>query len=148
MPRGQKADDNEEASDKEAGGDKDAGLSALAIATSPGLFAPVAISLGLFAPVADSPGLSTPIFITPSLTSTIEASVFVCFPLFSFPVWPSLFSFLARYTISISTSQMRVFRSISLPLKYDYAIQRLVSLLKTSKKRLQLDIDKDNKKKL
>lgn len=43
---------------------------------------------------------------------------------------------------------MRVFRSISLPLKYDYAIQRLVSLLETSKKRLQLDIDKDNKKKL
>ena len=43
---------------------------------------------------------------------------------------------------------MQVYRSTSLQLKDDYATQHPVSLLKTSKKQLQLNIDKDNRKKL
>ena len=41
---------------------------------------------------------------------------------------------------------MQVFKSISLPLEDNYIVQYFISLPKTSKKRLQNDIDWNNKK--
>lgn len=51
------------------------------------------------------------------------------------------------HTTPIFLSLMRVFKAISLPLKKDYMIQRSISLLKISRKRLQLNIDKANRNK-
>ena len=151
--KAKKADNN-----KKAGNNKDAGLLAPAITISPDFFASVAASFGPPTSVTASFGLPTsvttfsgpltPAFVTPSPIIAISTSIFVHSLLFSFLVWPSLFFFPARYTTLTSLSPMQVFRYISLPLKDDYSIQCLISLLEISKKQLQLDIDEKNKKKL
>ena len=105
--RGQKVDNNEKASNnKNAGDDKDASPPTSIVATSSGLFAPVTISIGLPAPIAAFLSLPTPVAaffglstlssINLSLVSTIDASVAVCFSLFSVSIRPSLLSFPTR----------------------------------------------------
>lgn len=52
------------------------------------------------------------------------------------------------YTTPISLSLIQVFRASLLLFKEDYVVQRSISSLKISRKRLQFDIDKTNKNKL
>lgn len=54
----------------------------------------------------------------------------------------------ARHITPTSPSPMRDFRSTSLPLDEDYAVQRSVSPLGTFKKRSRLDIDETNSSRL
>ncbi len=53
-----------------------------------------------------------------------------------------------RHATPTFLSPMRVFRATLLPLEDDYAVQRSISPLETSKKRLQLDIEEANRNKL
>lgn len=122
--------DKNASNNKNESDDKETGFSAPAVVASSGhltpvttsldTFAPVAVFLDLLAPDAASPGPLTPSSINLSPASATGTSVAVCSSLFPFPIWFSLFSFLARHTTLISLSPIRVLKSTSLPLEDDY----------------------------
>lgn len=121
--KAKEVDDNKKAgNNKNAGDDKDASPFAPTVAASPGLPTPIAAFLGFLAPVPASFGRLTPISVNLSLANSTGVCVAVCPSLFSFLVWPSLFSFPACHTTPISFSPMRVLKSTSLPLKDDYVV--------------------------
>lgn len=88
-----------------------------------GLSIPIAAFFDPLNPITASPGPLTPYFITFSSAIATDTFVFICSGAFVLICFPPFF-FLTCYTIFISSSPKRVFRSILLLLKDDYTVQR------------------------